>query len=109
MFFSICPIWRDQSVVIARRMRKQFPKLRGEAEVRARIGQDIAAGAIESATEEKNKWPKGLVLLPAGSWDNALDRCDRWMSEKLDGVRAYWEGRAFRSRLGNKSTPRRGL
>ena len=24
-----------------------------------------------------------------------------WVSEKLDGVRAYWNGRAFYSRLGN--------
>ena len=25
-----------------------------------------------------------------------------WMSEKLDGVRAYWNGKEFLSRLGNK-------
>ena len=25
-----------------------------------------------------------------------------WMSEKLDGVRAYWDGKTFYSRLGNE-------
>ena len=25
-----------------------------------------------------------------------------WMSEKLDGVRAYWDGRTLISRLGNR-------
>ena len=28
-----------------------------------------------------------------------------WISEKLDGVRAYWDGRSFYSRLGNEFIP----
>ncbi len=37
----------------------------------------------------------------AQSWDNATDLTDWWMSEKLDGVRAYWDGKQFLSRQGN--------
>jgi len=35
------------------------------------------------------------------SWDNAADLSGWWMSEKLDGVRAYWDGKQFLSRQGN--------
>jgi len=40
-------------------------------------------------------------VLLAESWDNAADLSGWWMSEKLDGVRAYWDGKQFLSRLGN--------
>jgi DNA ligase-1 len=43
----------------------------------------------------------GPPLLLAESWDNATDLSDWWMSEKLDGVRAYWDGKQFLSRQGN--------
>ena len=43
----------------------------------------------------------GPPLLLAERWDNATDLAGWWMSEKLDGVRAYWDGRALISRLGN--------
>jgi DNA ligase-1 len=44
----------------------------------------------------------GPPLLLAERWDNAQDLAGWWMSEKLDGVRAYWDGRALTSRLGNR-------
>ncbi len=40
-------------------------------------------------------------MLLAESWDNSRDLTGWWMSEKLDGVRAYWDGKQFLSRLGN--------
>lgn len=40
-------------------------------------------------------------LLLAKSWDGNLNPTGWWMSEKLDGVRAYWNGKDFISRLGN--------
>ncbi len=43
---------------------------------------------------------QGGVLL-AHSWDGVQDVTGWLMSEKLDGVRAYWDGENFRSRLGN--------
>ncbi len=43
--------------------------------------------------------PPGLLL--AASWDEATDPTGLFMSEKLDGVRAFWDGTALVSRLGN--------
>lgn len=41
-------------------------------------------------------------VLLAHVWENDVDLVGWWMSEKLDGVRAYWDGRRFLSRLGNE-------
>ena len=43
--------------------------------------------------------PPPLLLANAYREDVALDRY--WVSEKLDGVRAYWDGERLRSRKGN--------
>lgn len=43
----------------------------------------------------------GGVML-AKKWTDKVDPVGWWMSEKLDGVRAYWNGEAFYSRQGNK-------
>jgi DNA ligase-1 len=40
-------------------------------------------------------------ILLAEAWDNSQDLAGWWMSEKLDGVRAYWDGKQFLSRQGN--------
>ena len=42
-----------------------------------------------------------FAVLLAESWDGVTDPTGWWMSEKLDGVRAYWDGENFISRLGN--------
>lgn len=41
------------------------------------------------------------ALLLAHSWKPEIDPTDWWLSEKLDGVRAYWDGKQLISRLGN--------
>ncbi|XP_052815309.1 uncharacterized protein LOC128242258 [Mya arenaria] len=41
------------------------------------------------------------VLLAHKYKDGETNPTNWWMSEKLDGVRAYWNGRCFYSRLGN--------
>ena len=40
-------------------------------------------------------------LLLGEAWDGVANLRDWWMSEKLDGVRAYWTGKEFLSRRGN--------
>jgi len=39
-------------------------------------------------------------LMLANTWRAELPLADYWVSEKLDGVRAYWDGQQFRSRGG---------
>ncbi|CAF0973497.1 unnamed protein product [Adineta steineri] len=40
-------------------------------------------------------------VLLAETWNDNIDPTGWWMSEKLDGVRAYWSGSNFYSRQGN--------
>ena len=40
-------------------------------------------------------------LLLAHTWENDIDLAGWFLSEKLDGVRAYWNGQQFLSRQGN--------
>lgn len=91
-----CPAWRNQSVPIESRTCKHIRKLRGDEAEKARVGNALPARAKSSASD-KDKPP----LLLAHAWDNSMDLSDWWISEKLDGVRAYWTGKQFLSRLGN--------
>jgi DNA ligase-1 len=94
-----CPAWRNQSVAIEKRTCKHLRKFRGDAAEETRVGGALPqrpANAAEAGPESA-----GPPLLLAESWDNATDLSDWWMSEKLDGVRAYWDGKQFLSRQGN--------
>src|ERR1700754_1612247 len=96
-----CPAWRNQSVAIERRTCKHLKKLRGDEAELARIGSDPVPKPEASATEGEGDEKAGPPLLLAERWDNAQDLAGWWLSEKLDGVRAYWDGHRLISRLGN--------
>lgn len=55
---------------------------------------------VPTTTVEATTGDEFAVLL-AQTWDGAQDPTGYFMSEKLDGVRAYWDGKVFRSRLNN--------
>src|SRR5437763_6892547 len=92
VYSCTCPAWRNQSVAIERRSCKHLRKLRGDAAEQARIGPDLPAGppAEGEAAEEAAPAKAGPPLLLAERWDNVQDLAGWWISEKLDGVRAYW-------------------
>ena len=117
-----CVAWKMQSHPIDVRTCKHLVGLRGVNEELARVGYD----ALPTATKKKldkaggakvAKAPKktpaaqatkvevsskeGPEILLAHSWDNEQDVTGWHISEKLDGVRAYWDGKQFLSRLGN--------
>jgi len=96
-----CPAWRNQSIAIERRTCKHLKKLRGDAAEVARVGAPVVpakpAGGGGGTADAKSVPP----LLLAHTWQNDVDLTGWWMSEKLDGVRAYWDGHGFLSRLGN--------
>lgn len=97
VYSCTCPAWRNQSTAIERRTCKHLRKLRGDAEEEARLG-----GALpQKPVKEKGEGDEGPPVLLAETWDNALDLSGWWMSEKLDGVRAWWDGKQFLSRQGN--------
>jgi DNA ligase 1 len=92
-----CPAWRNQSAGIERRTCKHLRKLRGEAAEESRIGGALPAKPGKTSDEKAD----GPPVLLAESWDAVQDLTGWWMSEKLDGVRAYWDGTQFLSRQGN--------
>ncbi len=107
-----CPAWRNQSAGPERRSCKHLKKLRGEAAETARVGGDAAAPAMkrvskpavpgDSTAGVDDAEGSAPPLLLAHVWDSEVELAGWWMSEKLDGVRAYWDGEQFVSRLGNR-------
>jgi DNA ligase-1 len=97
VYSCTCPAWRNQSIGIERRTCKHLRKYRSDEAETQRIGS--ALPARPEPREEGESTAPGLLL--AQSWTNDIDLAGWWMSEKLDGVRAYWDGRQFLSRRGN--------
>lgn len=100
VYSCTCPAWRNQSTGIERRTCKHLRKLRGDAAEEARIGGALPAKPVKATSEDGDE-KEGPPVLLAESWDNAADLAGWWMSEKLDGVRAYWDGKQLLSRNGN--------
>jgi DNA ligase-1 len=105
-----CPAWRTQSHPIEKRTCKHLRKYRGDALEIERLGGELPARAAStrrktttaSSASSPDAGDSDLpTLLLAHSWDNSADLTGWWMSEKLDGVRAYWDGRKLISRQGN--------
>src|SRR5580692_8521743 len=95
-----CPAWRNQSIAIEKRTCKHLRKLRGDAAEETRIGGAQPTKPVKTNAETGEE-SAGPPLLLAESWDNTADLSGWWMSEKLDGVRAYWDDKQFLSRQGN--------
>src|SRR5437773_6155490 len=82
-----CPAWRNQSIGIEKRTCKHLRKLRGDAAEETRIGSALPN---RPAPKPDGEEPAPSLLL-AESWDNVTNPTGWWLSEKLDGVRAYWD------------------
>jgi DNA ligase-1 len=104
VYSCTCPAWRNQSVPIDRRTCKHLRAYRGSAAEDARLNAGPVPPTTPVAVAETVQLAdvgKGPPVLLAESWDNATDLAGWWISEKLDGVRAYWTGSQFLSRQGN--------
>ena len=58
----------------------------------------VAAPAVRAATRAPAQDPRPLLL--AGTYADHIDPAQCLVSEKYDGVRAFWDGRRFRHRSG---------
>lgn len=58
---------------------------------------DIPEAASIPAQQQTQRLPR---LMQAKSYQDGLALQHYWISEKLDGVRAYWDGQRLRSRQG---------
>jgi DNA ligase-1 len=101
VYSCTCPAWRNQSVGIERRSCKHLRALRGDEAERTRTGGATPAAASPRKASGAAAKDSAPPLLLAHTWENDIDLTGWWMSEKLDGVRAYWDGKRFVSRLGN--------
>ncbi|MFL5329198.1 MAG: DNA ligase [Gemmataceae bacterium] len=93
-----CPAWRNQSLPIERRTCKHLRQMRGDQAEHKRVGDASSSRMIDAAKPK----PTAPPLLLAESWDGEANPAGWWMSEKMDGVRAFWTGTEFLSRLGNR-------
>src|SRR5687768_17070890 len=101
LYSCTCPAWRNQSITIEKRTCKHLKKLRGEPAEIERVGSAAAAPRTPKSEKRAAAQEKAAPVLLAETWDGALDPKGWWMSEKLDGMRAYWDGVQLLSRLGN--------
>jgi DNA ligase 1 len=108
VYSCTCPAWRNQSVGIERRTCKHLRAYRGDEAESARLGSENLTGRpvkpvrIAAPGEAASEDEEGPPVLLAHKWENDVDLTGWWLSEKLDGVRAWWDGETFLSRLGNK-------
>lgn len=103
-----CPVWRFQNRAANARTCKHLRAYLGDDFERARCGDDVVPGgpagtAVGGPPMVAKKHPLSGVLL-AESANPALGYEGWWISEKLDGVRAYWNGEVLLSRNGNEFT-----
>lgn len=105
VFSCTCPAWRNQSLSIDKRSCKHLKGHLGElVELARTTGEAESSLIVEKGRklrpDEKVKL-YGPPILLAHPWTPDVDPTGWWMSEKLDGVRAYWNGKDFISRQGN--------
>src|SRR5580692_8323896 len=83
-----CPAWRNQSLGIEQRSCKHLRQYRGEKAEQQRLGRSELAPSRPASAKPKPAVPK---LLLAETWTQDANVKGWWLSEKLDGVRAYWD------------------
>jgi DNA ligase-1 len=98
-----CPAWLHQSMGIDQRTCKHLRAYLGEEHEAARVGVAVATARTQGGIAGSTKTGEGAPpVLLAHKWEVDHDPTGWWMSEKLDGIRAYWDGEGFVSRLGNR-------
>ena len=99
IYTCTCPAWRNQGATLDRRTCKHLRGYLGDDAETARVGSaPPRAGGGRAQAVKKDTAPP---ILLAQKWQTDHDPAGWWMSEKLDGVRAYWDGHGLISRLGN--------
>ncbi|RUP47000.1 hypothetical protein BC936DRAFT_146254 [Jimgerdemannia flammicorona] len=109
-FYCTCPSWRNQNAPTSQRSCKHLREVLGEEYERERVGLSawvFGSGIMTSSSQKAKSAAKHAApdVLLAHKWDpDAHDPVGWWISEKLDGVRAFWHSKrgVFLSRLGNE-------
>lgn len=126
-YYCSCPAWRNQGgAPVNARTCKHLKSLLGDKYEEARIKKKNPDGPAPAAKKKPaSRKKKGDAddddddddagasskavpkLLLANKWDleKGADPTGWWISEKLDGVRTFYDGKGMISRLGNPFTP----
>jgi DNA ligase-1 len=110
VYSCTCPAWMHQGRPIDQRTCKHLKAWRGEAAEAERVGAaglQAAGGQARTGGDGGGRRPAqkkegAPPVLLAHAWEHDRDLTGWWMSEKLDGMRAYWDGKRLLSRLGNE-------
>eukprot|EP01126_Amoeba_proteus_P030543 TRINITY_DN3017_c0_g1_i12.p1 TRINITY_DN3017_c0_g1~~TRINITY_DN3017_c0_g1_i12.p1 ORF type:complete len:352 (-),score=66.65 TRINITY_DN3017_c0_g1_i12:633-1688(-) len=94
IYYCTCTAWKMQNTGVDKRTCKHLRTYLGEEFETYRVGRTGNAPV-------KVKKVQQPALLLAQKWTPDVNPTGWWISEKLDGVRAYWNGKEFISRLGN--------
>jgi len=110
VYSCTCPAWLHQSLGIEKRTCKHLRAFRGDEAEKERLGTTELGGRPARAKKSNGEGGEedddaAPPLLLAHKWETDINIQGWWLSEKLDGVRAYWDGKQFLSRLGNKFFP----
>ena len=111
-----CPAWRNQSVSAVTRTCKHLKQIRGSRQEERRLNESDFERLARSLEDLSPDPPKPVAAAPppatksgafqevllAERWTPDVDPTGYWMSDKLDGVRGYWDGSEMRSRNGNR-------
>ena len=98
-YYCTCVAWRYQNQAVNARTCKHLKEYLGVDFEKERCG--LTGGATTAKAAKLKKFVMPGVLL-AEKWDEKKPITGYWMSEKLDGVRAFWNGTTFLSRNGNE-------
>jgi DNA ligase-1 len=102
IYSCTCPAWLHQHAPTNVRTCKHLKAYRGEAVELSRVGIDNSPSRKETKSKSKRTSKTVAAALPitgkwipmlAQIWNKKTDPTNWLMSEKLDGVRAYWDGR----------------
>jgi hypothetical protein len=99
--YCTCPGWKMSPGAVDQKVCKHMREYLGEAFIAWRNGTQPPPSKSQRASSSSSgakEVPKLLLAHPLGDTDVS----GWWCSEKLDGVRAYWNGTSFISRLGNR-------
>ncbi|KAL8570122.1 hypothetical protein ACOMHN_033801 [Nucella lapillus] len=89
-----CDGWKTQRERENERTCKHLEEYLGKDFEKARVAKNAKRAYVSPHI-------KASVLLAHKYDERVHNPVDWWISEKLDGVRAYWNGKCFYSRLGN--------
>jgi len=101
VYYCTCMGWKIQKKAIDERTCKHLKQVLGEEFEQWRTGGVSTSPKKDKGSKDNTGKSSAPKLLLAHKWDaDKHDPTGWWISEKLDGVRGYWNGSKFLSRLG---------